>query len=143
MKYLLIILSLLTLQSCALTKKNRADRKIRKAMFLDPQRFENETVTIHDTVIIKVHSVDTITQIVSHDTVTVINNDRVKLKYFYDTTRLEIWHEVECKGDTVYIENEVIIEKVSASSRGDFPLWIYIVGALVVIVLAFYLIKPQ
>ena len=46
-----------------------------------------------------------------HDTTTVINNERVILKYFHDTLTKEIHHYVECKEDTVYVEKLVPIEK--------------------------------
>jgi len=54
---------------------------------------------------------DTTTILEFHDTTTVINNERVVLKYFHDTLTKEIHHYVECKGDTVYMEKLVPIEK--------------------------------
>jgi hypothetical protein len=41
----------------------------------------------------------------------VINNERVILKYFYDTLREIIHHDIECLGDTVYSERIVTVEK--------------------------------
>lgn len=81
-------------------------------MKLDPDRFTADTILVHDTIVIKSVTHDTIREIVYHDTVTVVNNDRVSLKYFYDTTRLEIWHEVECRGDTVYYEKELVVPQI-------------------------------
>ena len=40
---------------------------------------------------------DTITKIVKHDSTIVVDNERVYLKYFYDTITNNIIHEYECK----------------------------------------------
>ena len=118
LKYFIILSFILS--SCAVSSHfdgMRASRKIKKAMRLDPARFQNDTIIIRDTVIVKSVEVDTVTNIVYHDTIKVIDNSKVVLKYFYDSTTHEIWHEVECKGDTVFIENEVIVEKVTTGTQ--------------------------
>ncbi len=97
-------------------------------MRLDPARFKNDTIIIRDTVIIKSVEVDTVTNIVYHDTIKVIDNSKVVLKYFYDSTTHEIWHEVECKGDTVFIENEIIVEKVTTGTQKQCIIWIVLLG---------------
>ena len=115
------------LSSCAVHPvfdKYRANRKIRKAKRLDPSRFTVDTIVIRDTVLIQSYEVDTITKVIYHDTVKVVDNSRVVLKYFYDSTTREIWHEVECKGDTVYLEREVLIEKVEKRSFSAVLWWV-------------------
>jgi hypothetical protein len=138
MKYLLIIL---LLSSCAvhpIFDKYRANKKIRKAKRLDPSRFTVDTIVIRDTVLIQSYEVDTITNIIYHDTVKVVDNSRVVLKYFYDSTTREIWHEVECKGDTVYLEREVLIEKVEG---GDLVDWKTGVVLFLGVLFAFYIAR--
>ena len=93
-------------------------------MRLDPARFKKDTIIIRDTVIVESVQVDTITNIEYHDTIKVIDNSKVVLKYFYDSTTREIWHEVQCKGDTVFIENEIIVEKVMAGNKKQCLIWI-------------------
>ena len=61
--------------------------------------------------IVQNYNYDTTTIIKLHDTTTVINNERVILKYYYDTLREVIYHEVECLGDTVYTEKLITVEK--------------------------------
>lgn len=78
----------------------------------NPQLIELDTIRVIDTVIIDNYTYDTITNIHLHDSTTVINNEKVILKYFYDTLTREIWHEVECLGDTVIKETVVQVEKV-------------------------------
>jgi aspartate carbamoyltransferase regulatory subunit len=106
----------------------RASRKIKKAMRLDPARFKKDTIIIRDTVIVKSVQVDTVTSIEYHDTIKVIDNSKVVLKYFYDSTTREIWHEVECKGDTVFIENEIIVEKVTTGNQKQCIIWIVLLA---------------
>ena len=72
---------------------------------------ERDTIVLRDTVTIQNYVHDTTTVLEFHDTTTVINNERVILKYFHDTLTKEIHHYVECKGDTVYMEKLIPIEK--------------------------------
>tara|TARA_R100000501_G_C2581443_1_gene84569 strand:- start:122 stop:475 length:354 start_codon:yes stop_codon:yes gene_type:complete len=77
-----------------------------------PQLTQVDTIVVIDTVIVENYNYDTTTIIKTHDTTTVINNERVILRYFYDTLRQEIYHEVECVGDTVIKIQNIPIEKV-------------------------------
>ena len=76
-----------------------------------PHLTEMDTIVLRDTVTIQNYVHDTTTVLEFHDTTTVINNERVILKYFHDTLTKEIHHYVECKGDTVYMEKLIPIEK--------------------------------
>ena len=105
-RYTAIVLLLLFLSSCSPQK--RLQRLLKK----NPQLIELDTIRVIDTVIIDNYTYDTITNIHLHDSTTVINNEKVILKYFYDTLTREIWHEVECLGDTVIKETVVQVEKV-------------------------------
>lgn len=86
-------------------------RRLNRLLTNHPGLLENDTIVVKDTVIIDNYNYDTTTIIKSYDTTTVINNERVILKYYYDTLREVIYHDVECLGDTVYIETLVPIEK--------------------------------
>ena len=105
-RYTEIALLILFLSSCSPQK--RLQRLLKK----NPQLIELDTIRVIDTVIIDNYTYDTITNIHLHDSTTVINNEKVILKYFYDTLTREIWHEVECLGDTVVKEKVVQVEKV-------------------------------
>ena len=76
-----------------------------------PTLTEKDTIIVRDTITIERYVHDTTTVLEFHDTTTVINNERVILKYFHDTLTKEIHHYVECKEDTVYVEKLVPIEK--------------------------------
>jgi hypothetical protein len=115
----IIVLSciLLLMSGCfpsrAKRRSNRAERKVARARELNPAMFATDTITVYDTVLVKSHSYDTIHSFVQHDTVTVINNERAIVKYFYDSTTTEIWHEVECKADTIVRETRVPYETIT------------------------------
>ena len=86
-------------------------QRLNRLLTKHPQLLERDTIVVIDSVIVENYVRDTTTIIEMHDTTTVINNERVVLKYFYDTLREVIHHEVKCLGDTVYIETLVPIEK--------------------------------
>ena len=86
-------------------------RRLNRLLTNHPELLEKDTIIVRDTVVVQNYNYDTTTIIRLHDTTTVINNERVVLKYYYDTLREIIHHDVECLGDTVYIETLVPIEK--------------------------------
>ena len=86
-------------------------RRLNRLLTNHPELLEKDTIIVKDTVVVENYNYDTTTIIRTHDTTTVINNERVVLKYYYDTLREIIHHDVECLGDTVYIETLVPIEK--------------------------------
>jgi len=103
--YIQIILISLLFICCS--PQERLNRLITK----HPELSQKDTIIVRDTVVVENYNYDTTTIIKLHDTTTVINNERVVLKYYYDTLREIIHHDVECLGDTVYIETLVPIEK--------------------------------
>ena len=59
------------------------------------------------------------------------------LKYYYDTLREVIYHEVECLGDTVYTEKLITVEKAvfrELSWWGKYKEFLYI-GLILIFVL--------
>jgi hypothetical protein len=63
-----------------------------------------------------------VNNIIKQRTDTVIYNEKVFLKYFYDTLRQEIIHEVECFGDTV-IKEKIIPYKVEKVVYKELTWW--------------------
>jgi len=103
--YIQIVLISLLFICCS--PQERLNRLITK----HPELSQKDTIIVIDTVIVENYNYDTTTIIRLHDTTTVVNNERVILKYYYDTLREVIHHEVECLGDTVYTETIVTVEK--------------------------------
>ena len=86
-------------------------KRLNRLLTKYPNLTEQDTIVVRDTIMVERYIHDTTTVLEFHDTTTVINNERVILKYFHDTLTKEIHHYVECKGDTVYMEKLVPIEK--------------------------------
>ncbi len=102
-----IQITLISLLFICCSPQERLNRLIPK----HPTLLQKDTIIVRDTVVVENYNYDTTTIIKLHDTTTVINNERVVLKYYYDTLREVIHHDVECLGDTVYIETLVPVEK--------------------------------
>ena len=103
--YIQIILISLLFIYCSPQK--RLNRLITK----HPTLLQKDTIIVRDTVVVENYNYDTTTIIKLHDTTTVVNNERLILKYYYDTLREVIHHDVECLGDTVYTEKLITVEK--------------------------------
>ena len=113
---------------------------VARAKNVSPSAFAVDTVHFYDTVPVKEYVFDTIHSFIKHDTVVVMNTDRATLKYFYDTTRKEIYHEVICKTDTVYIDVPLPVPKLVELSlwesyKSKIP-WL-----ILSVILAFILIR--
>ena len=102
-----IKITLISLLFICCSPQERLNRLITK----HPELSQNDTIIVRDTVVVENYNYDTTTIIKLHDTTTVVNNERVILKYYYDTLREVIHHEVECLGDTVYTEKLITVEK--------------------------------
>jgi len=91
-------------------------KKLQRLVNKHPELMQKDTifVEIHDTIYIESTSFDTVTQFFHSDTITVINSERLTLKYFYDTITKNIYHDVLIKKDTIFYEREISvpIEKI-------------------------------
>ena len=117
MKGLILILIFLT--SC--NPENILNRKVKRA---ENYAYKHglviqDTIKVIDTVIIESYIHDTTATFYRHDSITVVNNEKVFLKYFYDTLRQEIYHEVECKGDTIIREVLVPVDKIKVIDKDN------------------------
>ena len=102
-----IYISILTLlMSCSPQK--RLNRIVKN----NPQLLKIDTlkIVVRDTIIIESQTYDTITKFFHSDTIQVIDNSRITLKYFYDTIEKNIYHSVDYKTDTIFFEKIVPVE---------------------------------
>jgi len=114
-----ILLLCIFLISC--NPQNRLNRKVKRA---ENYAYKHglvikDTIKVVDTVIIESYIHDTTATIIKHDSTIVVNNEKVFLKYFYDTLRQEIYHEVECKGDTIVKEVIVPVDKIKVIEKDN------------------------
>ena len=117
MKGLLLIFIFLT--SC--NPENILHRKVKRA---ENYAYKHglvikDTIRVIDTVIVDNYIHDTTATFYRHDSITVVNNEKVFLKYFYDTLRQEIYHEVECRGDTIIREVLVPVDKIRVIEKDN------------------------
>ena len=113
-------------------------KRINRIVKNNPHLLAKDTIRIIDTIIVPNYSYDTINTISYHDTTIIVNNDRVEARYYYDTLRQEIYHEIQCKTDTVIKDRLIPIEKIVVQEQ---TLWqkygsLAIVALLILLVLS-------
>lgn len=125
---------LLLIATCALfalTTSCSPQKKLNRLVKKHPELVRQDTIKIVDTIYIQQVNIDTVTKIIEHDSVVVINNDKVLLKYFYDTLRQEIYHDVTCKEDTVIYEREIVHDTIEVKPNYTTFWWVLILSILV------------
>ena len=114
-----ILILCIFLISC--NPQNRLNRKVKRA---ENYAYKHglvikDTIKVVDTVIVESYIHDTTATFYRHDSTIVVNNEKVFLRYFYDTLRQEIYHEVECKGDTIVKEVLVPVDKIKVIEKDN------------------------
>tara|TARA_R110000868_G_scaffold33112_3_gene120597 strand:- start:101 stop:526 length:426 start_codon:yes stop_codon:yes gene_type:complete len=114
-----LLLILIFLVSC--NPQNRLNRKVKRA---ENYAYKHglvikDTIKVIDTVVIESYIYDTTATFYTHDSITVIDNSQVLLRYFYDTLRQEIYHEIECRGDTLIREVLVPVDKIRVIEKDN------------------------
>ena len=125
---------ILLLVSCSPQK--RLNRLITK----NPNLIQLDTLIVKDTIVIESFNYDTVTTFKYSDTTIIVNTEKVLARYYYDTLRQEIWHEIECKEDTIFYEKLVPVEKViykELSFWEKYQTLIYILLALFVLLVIY------
>ena len=102
LKYLLISL----LISCS------AQKRLNRLIDKNPNLIQLDTIKIVDTIIVLSYDTIVLNSVVNNDTTIIVNTERVLARYYYDTLRQEIWHEIDCKNDTIYYEKLVPVDRV-------------------------------
>ena len=103
MRFFLFILILLII-GCSPQK--RLNRLLKK----HPDLLQIDTLVVKDTFVVKEYRGDTTLIFKYHDTV--VNNEKIFIKHFYDTLTREIHYEYICIGDTVIKETFIPYEKI-------------------------------
>ena len=106
----------------------------------NPNLVQLDTIRVVDTFIVESYKHDTTTIIKFNDSTTIINNEKVILKYFYDTLTREIHHEYICIGDTIIQEKIIQVEKViykELSFWEQYQTLIYILIALFILLVLY------
>jgi hypothetical protein len=125
---------IILLVSCSPQK--RLNRLITK----HPNLIQLDTLIVRDTIVVNSYNYDTITTFKYSDTTIIVNTEKVLAKYYFDTLRQEIWHQIECKEDTIFYEKLVPVEKVvykELSFWEKYETLIYILLALFVLLVIY------
>ena len=101
------IIIIILLISC--TPQKRLNRLVRNHPYLS----KIDTIKIVDTIVVPNYEYDTIETVTYHDTTIIVNNEKIEARYYYDTLRKEIWHEITCKNDTIIKDRLIPFEKVT------------------------------
>tara|TARA_R110002020_G_scaffold158216_7_gene341308 strand:- start:2239 stop:2607 length:369 start_codon:yes stop_codon:yes gene_type:complete len=70
-----------------------------------------DTIRFVDTVYLSGYDTTIVNNIIRHDSVIVINNERVKVSYIYDTIKEKIVHTVTLPNDTIIETKEIQVVK--------------------------------
>ena len=138
LKKIILILSVLFV-GCSPQKK--LQRLIKKHPELVEVTFD--TIKFRDTIYIQNYIHDTINKISFSDTTIIVNNEKTFARYYYDTLRETIYHEIECKGDTVYYYKEIPykVEKVVFKELSWWEKYRTIIYIILSVLIALFLLK--
>ena len=133
MKVLRIYLLVSLLISCS------AQKRLNRLIDKNPNLIQLDTIKIVDTIIVLSYDTVVVNSVVNNDTTIIVNTERVLARYYYDTLRQEIWHQIECKNDTIYYEKLVPVDRVvykELSFWEQYQTLIYIlIGLFILLVL--------
>ena len=104
-RILIIVLAIVLLSGCS------ASRLVRMAKRKDPSLFTVQIDTIRDTIFISVPKVDTVFKY-NFDTVEYYQ-DKVFIKYHYDTLTNDVFIEADCPDDSIVVETITKTEMVT------------------------------
>jgi hypothetical protein len=104
--YIVQVLAVILLVSC--TPQKRMNRLIKKFPHLTETKID--TIRFIDTFVIQQYDTTLINNVIKQDCVIVINNERIKISYKYDTIKEQIIHSIKLPNDTIYKEKIIPIE---------------------------------
>ena len=104
--YIVQVLTVVLLVACSPQK--RMNRLIKKFPHLTETRID--TIRFVDTFVIEQCDTTLVNNFIKQDCVIIINNERVKISYKYDTIKEQIVHSIKLPNDTIYKEKIIPIE---------------------------------
>jgi hypothetical protein len=105
-RHIIQILAVILLVACSPQK--RMNRLIKKFPHLTETKID--TIRLIDTFVIQQYDTTLISNVIKQDCVIVINNERLKISYKYDTIKEQIIHSVKLPNDTIFKEKIIPIE---------------------------------
>ena len=105
-RHIVQVLAVILLVACSPQK--RMNRLINKFPHLTETKID--TIRLIDTFVVQQYDTTLINNVIKQDCVIVINNERVKISYKYDTIKEQIIHSIKLPNDTIYKEKIIPIE---------------------------------
>jgi hypothetical protein len=105
-RHIVQVLAVILLVAC--TPQKRMNRLIKKFPHLTETKID--TIRLIDTFVVQQYDTTLINNVIKQDCVIVINNERVKISYKYDTIKEQIIHSIKLPNDTIYKEKIIPIE---------------------------------
>lgn len=132
-----IIIILLAIVSISCSPQRRLNWKIDRAEIFARKHdlIIVDTIWIPDTTFIERQVVRNDSIFIYNDTTIVINNDRVRVEYYYDSITNNIYHEVEVKEIEIIKEIPVEVEKIKYLKQTNWVLIFCLLLALFFIIL--------
>lgn len=93
------------------------------------QNMSADTLKMTDTLRIESIKHDTTTILQRFDTTIIMNTEKIFAKYVFDTITKEIYHEIECVGDTIFYYKEIpyevqkIVYQEKENNFKDYLIW--------------------
>jgi len=145
-KYVIIFLFCLIVSSCCTTRQCEVDKAEQKIFNLTQKYPELQrkidTIIVSDTIRFETIIADTsFVDVMSNDTV-VVTNDKITIRYIKKDSI--IYLAGECEGDTIYITNEIPVEKIIireptfAERAKDWTYFAFAIAALLLVVRIFF-----
>ena len=104
--YIVQVLTVVLLFACSPQK--RMNRLIKKFPHLTETKID--TIRFVDTFVIEQYDTTLVNNFIKQDCVIIINNERLKISYKYDTIKEQIVHSIKLPNDTIYKEKIIPIE---------------------------------
>ncbi len=116
-------------------------KRLNKLIAKHPNLIELDTLIVRDTIVVESYNYDTITTFRYSDTTIIVNSQKVLARYYFDTLRQEIWHEIECKEDTIFYEKLVPYEKIVIKELTWWQKWRDVIIIIIILLLGLFIFK--
>ncbi len=137
-----VITMLLLSMGCSYQRKlQRAEKKITRIANKYPELTKVDTITITDvdTFIVQEIHIDTVHALALNETTRVVENERVMVRYYYDTITRNIYHDVHVKGDTIVKTetHQVTNKNIHVHNRFNWRTWL-ILGVIILAIVSLF-----
>ena len=136
-RHIIQVLTVVLLFSCSPQK--RLNRLVKKYPHLTEVSID--TIKVVDTFIVQQYDTTLINNFIKQDCVIVLNNERVKISYKYDTITEKIIHSVKLPNDTIIKEKiipieveKIVYKEISWWEKYQSLIYIFLIGFILLVI---------